>query len=57
MIRSFGYNSIIQYSTDLEDGRKILANIKKRRERAKRKKVAAAAGESGEEVRSARTRT
>jgi len=56
MIRRFGYDCIIQYTTDLADGHKMLANIKKRRERAKRKKVAAA-GESDEEVRSARTHT
>jgi ribosomal RNA-processing protein 12 len=55
MIRTFGYDQVIQYTTDQEDGRKILANIKKRRERAKRKK--AVAGESDEEVRSVRTRT
>jgi ribosomal RNA-processing protein 12 len=54
MIRLFGYDHIIQYTTDLEDGRKILSNIKKRRERAKRKK-AASAGWSDEEVRSACT--
>jgi len=55
MIRSFGHDQIIQYTTDMEDGRKILANIKKRRERTKRTK--AAAGESDEEVRSIRVRT
>jgi len=55
MIRSFGYHHIIQYTTDMEDGRKILANIKKRRERTKRKKVVA--GESDKEVRSVRART
>jgi len=55
MIRSFGYDHIIQYATDMEDGRKIPANIKKRRERTKRKK--AVAGETDEEARSVRTRT
>jgi len=55
MIRSYGYDRIIQYTTDMEDGRKILANIKKRRERTKRKK--AVAGESDVEVRSIRVRT
>ena len=54
MIRSFGYDDIILYTTDMEDGRKIPANIKKRRERTKRKKTVA--GESDEEVRSVRTR-
>jgi len=53
MIRSFDY--IIQYTTDMEGGCKILANIKKRRERTKQKK--AIAGESDEEERSVRTRT
>jgi len=55
MVRSFEYDDIIQYTTDMEDRRKSLANIKKRRERTKRKQ--AVAGESDEEVRSVRTRT
>jgi len=54
-IRRFGYDHIIQYTTDLEDGYKILANIKKRRERAKRKKAAATAEGGNNEVRFTRT--
>ena len=54
-IRLFGYYHVIQCTTRLEDGHEILANIKKRRERAKRQKAATATEEArDEEVRSAR---
>ena len=52
MIRRFGYDEIIAHA-DKEDGKKVLQNIKKRKDRAKRKRAAAenAEGDESDEVR------
>lgn len=55
MIRRFGFDEVYKCASSQEDGdgveeaRKVLVNIKKRKERAKRKKGRAAANEDGED--------
>ena len=42
LIRKIGYEELLAYVEDSEDGKKILANIKKKKEHAKKKKAKAA---------------
>ena len=41
-MRKFGYDELLACVEDNDDGKKILANIKKRKEHAKKKKAKAA---------------
>jgi ribosomal RNA-processing protein 12 len=52
LLRRFGFD-VLYAAAESEDGRKVLANIKKRKERAKRKRAAAADGAEDEDAVSA----
>lgn len=49
MIRKFGYDDIYRFAGE-GDEKKVLVGIRRKKERAKKKKAAGADGEDGEEV-------